>query len=376
MIPYRTRGLILPLAVGFIALLLTGCAHKAADDDDSAPDANAKAEVTLTRVTRAAISETLTLNGTASPLPNDDVRVSAQVPGRLAELNVAEGDRVRSGEVLAKLDDRSYRSQLQQAEAGEQQAKANVDNAGLARARDEDLFQRGIVARKELEDARTQESVAAAALKQAEAGLEIAKLQVARCMIVAPLNGAVAKRFVSVGEQVDGTAAQPIVEIANLQDAEFLGNAPAIYLPKLHVGESVNVTAESVPGEKFPGRIEAISPAVDPATGVGLVRIRVPNPNGMLRMGIFLSAEIPVDTHANALTVPVEAIYRDQSGQPRVYVVEQDSATAVPVSLGIETKDRVELADNSVKEGQTIILTGGYGLPDQAKIQVRPPSNP
>jgi membrane fusion protein (multidrug efflux system) len=363
------------LALGFCVLLAAGCSHPSANDA-SGNDANSKAEVTVTQVVRANISEMLTLNGTASPLPNNDVRVSGLVAGRIAELNVAEGDRVKAGQVVAKLDDRSYRSQLQQAEAGAQQAKANVDNAQLSRTRDEDLFQRGIVARKELEDARTQESVAAAALKQAEAALEISKLQVARCVIVAPLNGAVAKRFVSVGEQVDGTAAQPIVEIANLQQVELQGNAPAVYLPKLHAGEAVSVTTESAPGQKFVGHIEAISPAVDPSTGVGLVRIRIPNPSGALRMGIFLSADIPVDIHANALTVPAEAIYRDQTGQSRVFVVQQDSATAVRVRVGIEAKGRVEIADESVKEGQTIILAGGYGLPDQAKIQIKPQSAP
>lgn len=348
-----------------------GCTRQSADEDAAS---KVKAEVTLTRVARSDISATLTLSGTAAALPNDDVRVSALVAGRIAELIVAEGDKVTKGEVVARLDDRTYRSQLSEAEAGAQQAKANSENAQLARTRDEDLFKRGIVARKELEDARTQESVAAAALKQAEAALELARLQVARCEIVSPLNGAVAKRFVSVGEQVDGTAAQPIVEITNLREVEFLGNAPAMYLAKLHPGEPVVVTTESAPGEKFAGRVEAISPAVDAATGVGLVRIRVPNPNGVLRTGIFLSADVAVDTHARALTVPPEAIYRDHNGQPRVFVVQQDSATAVPVKIGIETKDRVELA-GGVKEGDTVILAGGYGLADQAKIQTKPQSN-
>jgi membrane fusion protein, multidrug efflux system len=361
------------LAAGLCALLAAGCSRQSANEDAAAP---LKADVTLTSVVRADISEMLSLNGTAAALPNEDVRVSALVPGRIAELSVAEGDRTKVGQVVARLDNHSYHSQLQQAEAGEQQAKANFENAQLAHARDEDLFQRGIVARKDLEDARTQESVATAALKQAEAALELAKLQVARCEIVAPLNGAVAKRFVSVGEQVDGTAAQPIVEIANLQEVEFLGNAPAMYLAKIYPGEPVVVTTESAPGEKFAGHVEAISPAVDPTTGVGLVRIRVPNPNGVLRMGIYLSAEIAVDTHARALTVPAEAIYRDRTGQPRVYVVQQDSATAVPIKLGIETKDRIELADGAVKEGDRVILTGGYGLADQAKIQSKTKSAP
>jgi RND family efflux transporter MFP subunit len=373
MIPRPIRLQSLWLAAGLCVLLAAGCSRQSADEEAAA---SAKSEVTLTSVVRVDISDTLSLNGTAAALPNEDVRVSALVPGRIAELSVAEGDRVRAGQVVARLDNHSYRSQLQQAEAGQQQAKANFDNAQLSHTRDEDLFTRGIVARKELEDARTQESVASAALKQAEAALELAKLQVARCEIVSPLNGAVAKRFVSVGEQVDGTGAQPIVEVTNLQEIEFLGNAPAMYLAKMRSGEPVIVTTESAPGQKFAGHVEAISPAVDPATGVGLVRIRVPNPNGLLRTGIFLSADIAVDTHARALTVPPEAIYRDRTGQPRVFVVQQDSATAVPVKLGIETKDRVELADGGVKEGDRVILSGGYGLADQSKIQTRPPSNP
>src|SRR5208282_2259322 len=136
------------------------------------------------------------LTGTAAALPNQDVRVSALVSGRIAGLTVAEGDTVKVGQILAKLDDRSYRDQLKQAEAAVQQAKANLDNANLSRARNEDLFQRGIVARKDLEDARTQESVANATLQQAEASVELARLQVARSEIASPINGVVAKRFV------------------------------------------------------------------------------------------------------------------------------------------------------------------------------------
>jgi RND family efflux transporter MFP subunit len=359
------------LAAGLCALAIAGCSHPAAEGGGG----EARAEVTLTRVARAGISQTLTLTGTAAALPNQDVRVSALVAGRIAELKVAEGDRVRAGEVVAKLDDRPYHDQLQQAEAASQQAKANSENAQLALARNEDLFQRGIAARKDLEDARTLASVATAAKQQAEAALAIAHLQLSRAEIRSPLDGQVVRRFVSVGEQVDGTAAQPILEIANLGQAEFLGNAPAMYLSKLRPDEAVEVTTEAVPGRKFPGRVVAISPAVDPATGLGLVRIRVPNFGGLLRLGMFLSAEIPVETHAHALVVPPQAIYRDEAGQSRVFVVSGDSATAVPVELGIETKDRIELL-SGVKEGDTVILTGGYGLGDKATIRVRSQAQP
>lgn len=351
-----------------IAIALGGCSHGSADDQSG--DASVNAEVTVTKVVRADISQTVLLTGTAAAPPNDDVKVSALVPGRIAELSVAEGDRVHAGQLLARLDDHSYRDQLRQAEAAEEQAKANVENAQLAKQRNQDLFQRGIAARKDLEDAKTQESVAAAALQQAEAALSLARLQLARAEITSPLNGIVAKRFASVGEQVDGTAVEPIVEVADIREIEFLGNAPPMYLAKMHQGEVVDVTSDALPGRKFKGRVVAISPSVDPSTGVGLARIHISNSGGALRLGIFLSAEIPVETHAHALCVPPEAVYRDESGQTRVYVVKDGAATAAPVTLGIETKSLVELASGAT-EGETVILTGGYGLGDTAKVQIQ-----
>jgi len=116
--------------------------------------------------------------------------------------------------------------------------------------------------------------------------------------------------------------------------------------------------------------VVAISPAVDPATNVGLVRIRIANAAGLLRLGMFLSAAVPLETHTKALVVPPLAIYRDQSGQPHVYRVQGDSAEAVPVKLGLETQDRVELLSGA-KEGDIIILSGGYGLPEHARVKVK-----
>lgn len=367
----RTAAL---LATLLLSLALFGCSHHSggdADDASASATTAVKAEVTITKVVRSDIAQNLTLTGNAAALPNQDVRISSLVAGRIAELRVAEGDRVHAGELLARIDARTFRDQLSQAEAAEAQAKATLENAQLSMTRNQDLFRRGIVARKDLEDAQTADHVAQAAERQAAAALEIAQLQVNRTEILSPLNGIIAKRFASIGEQVDGTAAQPIVEVANLEALEFLANAPAAYLAKMHDGEPVDVTTEAFPDKRFPGRVIAISPAVDPSTGVGLVRVRVPNPGGKLRLGLFLTAEIPIEKHAHALCVPPDSVYRDDSGQPRVYEVENDTAKAVSVELGIQNKDLVEIT-SGVKEGDTVILKGGYGLADTAKIQIAP----
>jgi membrane fusion protein (multidrug efflux system) len=361
-------------AVLVLAACLLACSKKpsAGESEEAATNPEETvAEVTVTRVERADLSSALSVTGTIAALPNQDVRVSSLVPGRVAREMVAEGDHLKEGQVLAKIEDRPFLDQIQQAEATVEQAKANLENARLNRERNENLFQRGIAARKDLEDARTQASVNEAALRQAEAALALARLQLTRTEVRSPIDGTVVKRLVSVGEQVDGTAAQPLFQVASVAEVELFGNVPALYLGKIRVGQALRISTDAFPGKEFAGRVVAISPAVDPATNVGLVRIRIANPAGLLRLGMFLTAQVPLETHANALVVPPQAVYRDQQGQARVYRVQGESAEAVPVKLGIETSERVELL-SGVKGGETVILSGGYGLSEHSKIKVKP----
>lgn len=357
------------LGAALAGAFCAGCSKGGGDESADKPEA-AITQVTLTQVTRADVSRVLQLTGSVAPLLNRDVKVSALVPGRVTQLDVAEGDSVAAGQVLAKLDDNTYRDQVTQAEAAAAQAQANVENAKLNLARDEDLVQRGIAARKELEDARTEESVAEAAVRQAAAALSVARLQLSRTSIPSPIAGAVVKRFVSQGEQVDGTAATPIVEVASLGEAELMANIPVADLANLKPGREVKLTSESLPGRVYSGKVIAVSQAVDPVSNSGLVRIRARNVGGALRIGMFLAAQVPIETHLKALTVPPQAIYLDQDGQPRVFVVQGDTVAATPVKLGIQTTDLTELL-SGVKEGDKVVLTGGYGLSDKAKISVQ-----
>lgn len=363
----RWMGIGLNVALAMAPVMLfSGCSGSS----DQPGESQMVAEVSVTKVTRTNIQQSVTVSGNVVALPNKDVKVSALVPGRITGLNVAEGDRVHTGEVLATIDSHTFEDQLRQAEATLAQAQATVHNAEQNLARNQTLFQRGIAAGKDLEDAKTQLSVAQASERQTEAVVSTAKLQVGRTRILSPLDGVVAKRFASIGEQVDGTAAQPIVEVANIAEVELSGSLPAADLGKIHIGEMLPIASDTFAGKTFEGRIVAISPAVDPATNVGNVRIRIANPGGTLKLGMYLNAQVPVQTHENALTVPPEAIYHNDSGQTRVYKVEGDTAKAVEVKLGIETKDRVEIL-SGVNNGDTVILTGGYGLGDTTKVKVK-----
>ena len=359
------------------ALALPACSHRSSadTDEDVKSSADAVANVTVTHVAKADVRRTITVSGSIAALPNQDVRVSSLVAGRVAELKVAEGDHVHAGELVARLDDPPFRDQLKQAEAAAAQATANLENAKLNRARNETLFARGISAKKDLEDARTQERVAQATLQQAEAALSLAKLQLARTEMHSPLDGTVVKRFVSMGEQVDGTAAQPVVEVAHLAEVELLANLPAPTLSRLHVGQVLSLIGDAPGTADLQGRIVAISQAVDPVSNAGLVRIRIANPNGSLRLGMFVTAQAAIETHTGATVVPPQAVYLDEAGHRHVYRVEGDTATAVAVQIGIETPSQVELLSGA-KPGDTVVLTGGYGLADKAKVRVQGEAKP
>lgn len=362
-------GLSLALAAAAL-LIVAGCGKGGGSDEGGGDNASMVAEVTVVKVSRADIHQVITLSGNVIALPNEDVKVSALVSGRITTLNVSEGDRVTKGEVLATLDDSTYQQQYQQAQATLLQAQATLKNAQQTATRNQTLFSRGIVARADLETAQTQLAVAQATEQQDRAAEQLAHLQLERTKITSPLTGVVAKRFAGIGEQVDGTAAQPIVEVADIAQLDFAGNLPADYLGKIHVGESLPVTSDALPGKTFNGRVVAIAPAVDPSTNVGGVRIRIANPGGALKLGMFLTAQVQVETHKNALVVPAEAVYRDEDGKPQVYIVNGDTAKASDVTLGIQNSGRTEILDG-VKDGDTIVATGGYGLGDTTKVKVK-----
>ena len=118
----------------------------------------------------------------------------------------------------------------------------------------------------------------------------------------------------------------------------------------------------SLPGGSWPFPLRWI-PAVTPVRSVSASRTQ-----GLLRLGMFLRTELPVTTHHDALLIPVPALYHDEANHPIVYLVAGVDATAADVKTGIITAEKVELLEG-VKEGDTIVLTGGYGLGEKVEVK-------
>jgi RND family efflux transporter MFP subunit len=349
-----------------LALLICGACGSKEGDEATEPVEVPTITADVAQVGRKTLAEELTVRGTVAAVPNEDVKVSSLVAGVINELSVAEGDSVAAKQIIARIDRRPLEDQRRQASAAVDQAKAQVENARLNLTRTEQLFQRGIAAGKEVEDARTQMAAAQSALEQTAASLNTANLQIERADVRSPIGGQIVKRMVSVGEQVDGTAAQPIVEIANLDRVEIAANVPAEQLTRVKVGQAATMSTEAYAGHTFKGSVIAVAPAVDPATNAALVRIRITNANRLLRVGVFAEARLQLAEHANALVVPPSAIVRNEEGAA-VYVVQGDIAQRTPVKVGLEQPGAVEILEG-VTEGQTVLTSSVYGLGDKARL--------
>jgi membrane fusion protein (multidrug efflux system) len=318
------------------------------------------------KVTRRTLLEETTVRGAVTALPNEDVKVSSQVAGRVTSVTVAEGDAVRQGQVVASIERRPIEEQRRQAAAALEQANAQVENARANLDRTSQLFSRGIAAGKEVEDAKTQMATAAAAREQATAALNTANLQLERTDVRTPIAGQIVKRMVSVGEQVDGTAGQPIVEVANLERVELAANVPAAYLSRVRVDQKAVITSTAVPDVELMGSVLAIAPAVDVATNTALVRIRIANAQRQLKVGMFAEARVELAEHPSVLAVPPQAIVKNDEGV-FVYVVNGETAQRTAVKIGLETSEAVEIV-SGVTEGQTVLTSSVYGLGEKATL--------
>lgn len=361
----RSRRRWRTLTLTLVLVACAACGRKAEDEEsESTPVPTIVADTA--KVDRRTLIEEITVRGPVTALPNEDVKVSALVPGRVTSVTVAEGDSVKQGQVVASIDRRPIEEQRRQAAAALEQANAQVENARLNLDRTSQLFTRGIAAGKEVEDAKTAMASATAAREQATAALNTANLQIERTEVRAPIAGQIVKRMVSVGEQVDGTAGQPIVQVANLDRIELAANVPAAYLSRVQVNQHAIIVSPSVAGVELMGTVIAIAPAVDVATNTGLVRIRIANAQRQLKVGMFAEARVQLAAHPAVLAVPPQAIVKSGEGV-FVYLVNGDAAQRTPVMIGLETSSAVEIR-SGVTEGQTVLTSSVYGLGDKAML--------
>jgi membrane fusion protein (multidrug efflux system) len=271
---------------------------------------------------------------------NQSVVLRPEVTGRVAAIGFRDGQSVRQGQLLIGLD-----AALNEAEVAQARAELELANANLRRTAD--LASKDFVSSSAQDTAQSNVTVLAAKLQLAEARL-------AKMRIVAPFDGVVGLRAVSVGDVVkDGT---DLVNIEDIRRLKVDFRLPERIFTQLKVGQPVEVTTDAVPGARYNGSVDAINPRID-ASGRSLeVRAELPNTDGRMRPGMFARVRVIVGDRADALMVPEEAIV-PQGDNFYVFRVVDDEAQRVPVRLGVRRDGRVELI-GEVKPDDRIITAG------------------
>lgn len=293
------------------------------------------------------------VSAVGSLVSNESVVLRPEVSGRIEAIRFRDGEPVRRGEVLVELDAAVQRAELQQ-------ARANLTLAEADFSRTQDLFGRKFVSRSSLDDAR-------AKLEVARAGVALAQARLARMQIRAPFDGVVGIRSVSPGDFVkDGDVLINLEDIATLK-LDF--RLPELYLDRVRPGQTLELSSDVLPGERFAATVEAIDPLVDAEGRAVRLRASLPNPDMRLRPGVFVRVRLILAERGEVAMVPEAALVPAPGDVQFVYRVADGKAQRVNVRTGQRRDAMVEIVDG-LQPGMVVVTAGQLKLRDGADVKV------
>ena len=396
----RTSGALIVL---LLALALAGCQGGPTANADEPKPKSAGPPPREVQVALAA-ERTLarTVSATGSLAAQEQVVLGTKVAGRVAEVTIDLGSRVRRGQTIAKLDQIDFKHRVDQAEAALQQARvrlgltptgtderidpertsivrqarAMLDDAKLTRDRSVKLMQGDLIARAQLDSAEAALQVAEgryqdaleevrnrqAIIIQRRSELDLARQQLIDTVIVSPIDGAVSLKQASVGEYLNAGA--PIATLVQLHPLRLRVPVPEREAAGVRAGHAVSLTVEGDP-TVYRGRVVRLSPIVQEQNRTMLVEAEVPNDRGFLRPGAFARVDIVTEVTQPVVTVPSSAIVVF-AGVEKVLVVRQGKTAEVRVTTGRRLGEDVEITDG-LKKGESVVvrpgnLTGGQAV--------------
>jgi membrane fusion protein (multidrug efflux system) len=281
-----------------------------------------------------------------------------ETSGRIQALSFSDGQRVRKGQLLVQLDDTLQRAQLKQAEASAAIARTNLQ-------RSRELAAQNFVSQSAVDQN-------AAALEVALAQVQLAQAQLQRMQVLAPFDGIVGIRSVSVGDYVKDGA--DLVTVEDLSSVWVDFRLPERFMARVRPGQPVELALDALPGRKFSARVEALDSQLDANGRSVLVRARLSNGDGALRSGMFARVRAVFEVRSKALVVAEEALVPVGDKQFVFRVVDGPEggkvAQRVPVKVGMRMPGKAEIVDG-VKDGEAIVVAGQSRLMRGENIPVR-----
>ncbi len=347
---------------GVMMLALHSCGQKPAPAEEiptaatPAPAGGSQA-MRVTRVELRDLADEVVATGRL--VVREEASVGSELPGyRVAAVYVDEGDWVKQGQPMAKLDDALLQAQIAQAEAALATQKANVDfkNSQLERA--ESLQQEGAFSKELLEQRRMEAASAKASLMASQASVNEMKVRESRMVLRAPVSGVILQRAIRPGDISGAAATTPYFRIAREGLVELDAELPDAKLAVVKEGAPVTVTLPT--GEAIQGKVRFISPRVDQNTSLGRARVQLPFDKA-LRAGSFAEARFS-SSAAGVLSVPASAIRYEAGGPSVMLVAEGNKLQQVRVKLGERSGDYVQLVQGPPAGSRVLAVGASFTL--------------
>jgi membrane fusion protein (multidrug efflux system) len=346
----RKHVLLIVFVTSAAAAGALGCGKNGHAGTNGKKDDKVKVPVEVAAVTKGTISAYFT--GTATIGAEEETGVVAKVGGVVKEILVEEGQYVKAGDVLARLDDEKIAVQLSQ-------AKAALDKLKNSYERNVDLHKQSLISTEMFQQSKYD-------YESQKAAYDLAELEFKYTAIRTPISGVVAERLIKVGNMV--LPNQSVFRVAGLDPLIAILYVPERQLGKLRPGLAAQLLVDASSTDPFTGRIKLISPVIDPATGTVKVTVEVRDPSRRLRPGMFARINIIYDVHRNVLTAPKDAIITEDR-ENAVFVVRDSVAYRQIVTTGYVNTTAIEVL-TGLQPGDTIVTTGKASLKDSARVQI------
>lgn len=311
-------------------------------------------KVEATKAVTEQIAEKMNVVGNLTS--KESVVISSEIMGRIVSIPFKEGQEVKKGDLLFKLDDSVQKAELLKAQANYQLAQNNVK-------RYDDLLKTGAISKVQYEQSQ-------ADLNLSTANIDLAKANLEKTTIRAPFSGVAGIRQVSIGDVVQN--GQKLVNLEQMSPIRVLFTAPEKYLTQIKEGEKITITSESYPNEIFEGEIFAIDPRIDQTTRSISVQATSPNNDRKLFPGQFVSISMPLESTREAVIVPDQALVPEGTTVSVLLVVD-DKAKKVPVKTGMRANNKAEIISGVAKD-DVVVTAGQLKIQDGAPVRISEPT--
>jgi len=310
--------------------------------------------------------------------PYSSVALKARVDGQIVAVNFKEGQRVRKGAALFKIDPRPFEATLRQTEANLMRDTAQMEQTRSQERRYQELLQKNFVSKEAYAQIRTSADTAAAVALASKAAVDNARLQLEYCTIRSPLDGFVGKVMLQMGKMVKANDTNPLVVINQVQPIYVNFAVPEQRLSAIreHMAKG-QLRAEALPPDSDKtaaiGTLSFVDNAVDSTTGTIKLKAAFPNKDSTLWPGMFVNISLKLHEQKDALVVPSQSVQTGPKGQ-YAYVVKPDMS----IELRIVELDRVE-GDNAIvasglQAGETVVVKGQLRLAPGSRVMIAKPA--